>query len=83
MNKVITIEYKSKEKAEEVIDKMSELIEQYGHATIADLYEIVDKNKDIEYMDYKYGWTDISKIHMKTKRNGTCYIKFGKPLIVF
>lgn len=83
MNKVITIEYRSKEKTEEVINKMSELIEQYGHATIADLYEIVGKHRDIEYMDHKYGWTDISKIHMKIKKDGTCYVKFEKPSVVF
>jgi len=83
MNKTITIEYESKEKAEEVIDKMSELIEQYGHATIADLYEMVGKHGYIEYMDYKYGWTDMSKIHMKTKKDGMCQVKFGKPSIAF
>lgn len=83
MNKTITIEHESKEKAEEVINKMSELIEQYGHATISDLYELVGKRRDIEYMDYKYGWTDMSKIHMKIKKDNTCYVKFGKPSIVF
>ncbi len=83
MNKIITIAYESKEKAEEVIDKMAECIEQYGHVTIAELYKLSDKGSNIEYMDYKYGWTDISKIHMRTERNGTCYVKFGKPSIVF
>lgn len=83
MNRIITIAYESKEKAGEVLKKMAELIEQYGHATIADLYEFSNNRKNIEYMDYKYGWTDMSKIHMKIEKDGTCYVKFGKPSIVF
>lgn len=83
MNKIITIVYESKEKAEEVISKMKRCIEEYGNVTVAELYKLSGKDSNIEYMDYKYGWTDISKIHMRTERNGTCYVKFGKPSIVF
>ena len=83
MNKAITIECESKEKAEKIINDLAELIKQYDHATIADLYEIIGKHRDIQYMDYKYGWTDMSKIHIKIKKDSTCYVKFGKPSIVF
>ncbi len=83
MNRVITIEYKSKEKAGEVLSKMARCIEEYGNVTVAELYQLSGTGGNIEHMDHKYGWTDMSKAHMKMEKDGTCYVKFGKPSIVF
>lgn len=43
--------------AEEVISRMEELIDVYGMASVADLYDLVGLRG--QYTDNKYGWTDI------------------------
>ena len=83
MNRVITIAYESKEKAGEVLSNMAKCIEEYGSITVAELYKLSGHDSNIKYMDHKYGWTDMSKTHMKIEKDGTCYVKFGKPSIVF
>lgn len=46
----------SKGEAVEVLDHMYRLIEDYGSATIGDLYDLVGIT-DHNYMNQKYGWT--------------------------
>ena len=43
--------------AEEVIDRMNELIVMYGTVSVADLYDLVGKS--CQYTDNKYGWKNI------------------------
>ena len=43
--------------AEDVLDKMNEIIEVYGSASVADFYELVGVTGD--YTANKFGWTDI------------------------
>lgn len=43
--------------AEEVIDRLFDLVSQYNSATVADLYELVGVTPG--YTDNKWGWTDI------------------------
>lgn len=47
----------TRSEAEEVLDRMSELIEQYGMVSVADLYDLVGISGN--YTDNKYGWTNI------------------------
>lgn len=51
----ITIE--SKAEAEEVLERMDELLDTYGMVSVADLCELVGISS--EYTDNKYGWTSL------------------------
>lgn len=43
--------------AEEVIDKLFELVSRYESATVADLYELIGLGAT--HTDHKWGWTDL------------------------
>lgn len=43
--------------AEEVIDRLFDLVSQYESATVADLYDLL--GVESEYTDRKWGWTDL------------------------
>lgn len=50
----------TRDDAEEVLSTLSDIVDQYGVVSLADLYEIVGIKG--EYTDQKYGWTDVSKV---------------------
>lgn len=43
--------------AEEVLERMDELLDTYGVVSVADLYDLV--GKPTKYTDNKYGWTNL------------------------
>lgn len=49
----------SRGEAEEVLERMSELIDTYGEVSVADLYDLVGVEGN--YTDNNYGWTNISR----------------------
>lgn len=49
--------FENRSDAEEVLDKLSELINVYGQASVADLCELV--NAPYEFVANKYGWKNI------------------------
>lgn len=55
--------------ADEVLDRMCELIETYGDVSVADLYELVGIT-DNNYMNHKYGWTDLRSAKPVRVRDG-------------
>ncbi len=54
--------------AEEVLIRMDELIDTYGLASVADLYDLVGKT--CEYTDNNYGWNDIRSAAVVRVRDG-------------
>lgn len=54
--------------AEEVIDRLFDLVSRYESATVADLYELVGVSGS--YTDDKWGWTDIRGAGVTRVRNG-------------
>jgi hypothetical protein len=54
--------------AEEVIDRLSDLVQRYESATVADLYDLVGVSGN--YTDDKWGWTDIRGAAVQRIRNG-------------
>lgn len=54
--------------AEEVIDRLFDLVSRYEEATIADLYELVGITAN--FTDEKWGWTDIRGAGVTRIRNG-------------
>lgn len=54
--------------AEDVLDRMCELVAAYGMASIADLYDLVGITGN--YTDNKYGWTDLRSAYVDRVRDG-------------
>lgn len=54
--------------AEEVIDRLFDLVSRYESATVADLYELVGVTGN--YTDDKWGWTDVRGAGVTRVRNG-------------
>lgn len=68
----------SRGEAEEVLERMSELIDTYGMVTVADLYDLIGKS--CEYTDNKYGWTNIRNAEAVRCRDGGYLLKLPKAL---
>ncbi len=71
----ITLERRSE--AEEVLTQMDILVEEYGHAAVADLYDLIGKT--CEYTDYKYGWTNLRNAEIVQVGDGY-YLKLPRAL---
>ena len=54
--------------AEEVLSHLIELVENYGVASVADLYELVGITGS--FTDNKYGWTNLSTASVSRVRDG-------------
>jgi hypothetical protein len=54
--------------AEDVINRLDELIDVYGMASVADLYDLVGISG--QYTDNKYGWTDVRNATHVRVRDG-------------
>lgn len=54
--------------AEEVISRLDELIDVYGMASVADLYDLVGISG--QHTDNKYGWTNVSTASYTIVRDG-------------
>jgi hypothetical protein len=54
--------------AEEVLDRLRELIDQYEVATVSDLYELVGLTG--EFTDAKWGWYDLRTASVRLVRGG-------------
>ncbi len=54
--------------AEEVIQRLFDLVSQYQQATVSDLLELVDITGN--HTDHKWGWTDLAGAGVTKVRNG-------------
>jgi hypothetical protein len=70
------IELSSRGEAQEVLDRMDELIDNYGVASVADLYDLVGVTGN--YTDNKYGWTSIRSAEVLRTRDGKYVIKMPR-----
>lgn len=62
----VTIEHR--DEAEDVLVKMTDLVKDYGSASVADLYDLVDITSN--FTDNKWGWTDLSGADIERTRAG-------------
>lgn len=58
----------SRGEAEEVIDRLFEVVSRYETATVADLYELVGLPSS--HTDHKWGWTDVRGAGVSRVRDG-------------
>ncbi|MGN1097963.1 MAG: hypothetical protein ACI4SS_03590 [Clostridia bacterium] len=68
----------SRGEAEEVLERMDELISIYGIVSVADLYDLVGITG--HYTDNKYGWTDIRNATVVRTREGNYWIRMPKAM---
>ena len=62
--------------AEDVLDRMGELIDTYGIVSVADMYDLVGISGN--YTDNKYGWTNLRNAEPIRVRDGYL-LKLPKP----
>jgi hypothetical protein len=58
----------TRREAEEVLDRMDDLIDTYGMVSVADLYDLVGISGS--YTDNKYGWTNLRSADVQRVRDG-------------
>jgi hypothetical protein len=58
----------TREEAESVIDELRDIVEQYGHASIRNLYELVDEKP--HSTDENWGWFDLRHASVRRVSNG-------------
>lgn len=58
----------SRREAEEVLNRMEDLIDSYGVVSVADLYDLVGVAG--KYTDNKYGWTNLRDAGIERTRDG-------------
>ena len=58
----------TRQEAEEVLDRMDDLIDSYGIVSVADLYDLVGISGN--YTDNKYGWTNLRNADVQRVRDG-------------
>ena len=58
----------TRREAEEVLDRMDDLIDNYGMVSVADLYDLVGISGN--YTDNKYGWTNLRNADVQRVRDG-------------
>lgn len=58
----------SRAEAEEVIDRLFDLVSRYENASVADLYELVGISST--HTDHKWGWTDVRGAGVSRVRDG-------------
>jgi len=68
----------SRAEAEEVLERMDELIASYGLVRVADLYDLVGITGD--YTDNKYGWTSLRTAEIVRTRDGGYMIKMPRAI---
>lgn len=73
----ITLETRAE--ANDVLSRLDELIEVYGMASVADLYDLVGISG--QYTDNKYGWKDIrSASHVRVRDGYLLKLPMARPL---
>lgn len=68
--------FDTRRKCEDALTKLISMIDEYGEASVGDLYDIAGKSYD--FTDRKWGWTDLSHTDVNRVRNG--YIIVGLPV---
>ena len=66
----------SRADAEHVLDTMIDITREYGAASVGDFCDLV--GVDNNFTDYKYGWTDLTRVTVSRTRNGYV-INFPNP----
>jgi hypothetical protein len=67
----------SRQEAEEVLDRLFDLISKYDTATVADLYELTGLASS--HIDHKWGWTALRGASVNRVRGGGYLLNLPEP----
>lgn len=67
----------SRQEAEEVIDRLFDLLSRYGSASVADLYELTGIQSS--HTDMKWGWTELRGAKAIGQRRGGFLLDLPEP----
>jgi hypothetical protein len=67
----------SRQEAEEVLDRLYDLISKYDAATVADLYELT--GLESTHVDHKWGWSDLQGSAVGRVRGGGYLLDLPEP----
>lgn len=71
------IVFTSRQDAEEVLDRLQDLIAHHGEATVADLYSL--SGIETSHVDVKWGWTDLQRASFGRIRGGGYVLQLPEP----
>lgn len=72
--------FRNRGDAESILYAMCDIIDQYGVASVGDLYDLAEVTND-NHMVNKYGWTDLRDARVIHVRKGYT-IDFPKPMLL-
>lgn len=67
----------SRQEAEEVLDRLFDLVSKYNSATVADLYELT--GLESSHTDHKWGWEDLQGATIGRVRGGGYLLNLPEP----
>lgn len=67
----------TRDEAEEVIEALQALIDEYDVATVADMYDAVDITGS--FVDSQWGWTDLRDVDIRRSGRAGYRIEFPRP----
>lgn len=67
----------SRQEAEEVLDRLYDLVSRYDSATLADLYELT--GLESSHVDHKWGWSDLHGSAIGRVRGGGYLLDLPEP----
>lgn len=76
--KNIGMVFATRAKAETVLSKMREIINDYGYASVKDLYSISDLEEYSDAYD-SFGWASLNDVTIKFYTSGFYVIDFPEP----
>ena len=68
----------SRGEAEEVLDRMDDVLDEYKVVTVSDFYDLVGISD--EPIDHKYGWRNIASAEVVRSRDGGYMIRLPRPM---
>lgn len=74
------IRFDTRSVAEEVLDKLIDIWQKYGSASVADFYDLVGKLSTCE--DAGYGWVDLGNTVITRSLKGGYFIDFPEPVVM-
>lgn len=78
-NRLDGIAFESRGEAEEVLDALVDLLEQYEEVSISEFYELAGLSNMSEYTDNAWGWTSLGRARIMHTRAGW-EIDFPRPI---
>ena len=70
----------NKGEVEAVLMGLEDVIDRYGVASVADLYDLLDISSESRYTDNNFGWTNISAAEATRLPNGNYRLKLPKAM---